>query len=147
MTPTDKDKLGFFAAYLTSRCEVEINGESLTSERVVDFTVSNYHFLIRREQNYRDTYKLRLRSIESLTEDEYLTVLSLAYYQGRSEIKPPMSRALLQSIKSTIYHWHHNNNYPATVADYLRDIEVLVGYKQYTPEQLIEMGWVTIKTN
>jgi hypothetical protein len=164
MTPTDKDKLGFFAQYLPSGCEVEVFGDCKKYKPVVgpilgiDANYDEWNAVrIKTKNGYApmpvEDCKLRLRSIESLTDEEAKHAFDMyTFTDGGLRFKG--------TYKSERFGWqiryvdeNEKENeftlkwiaHKPRVVDYLRSIGILVGYKQYTPEQIIDMGWVTIK--
>lgn len=131
MENTTENKLKFFALYFGQRV--------LKNVKSPQVTILNGHFFYY-SVPYIENYHLKLRSIDSITNDECVGVYDLLFDFPSAENHV---FAKVCKIKFLI----ENEDYSQILTDFLRSKGFLVPFMNLTTDQILEFGWAKIKDN
>lgn len=126
-----RDRDAFFAQYYGQ--EVVYLGEHLTEYDADYLTICG----IASDQC------IHLRSIDSLTNEERCFLVKL--YDPEFYVPNMDQSDLIRESDGVIEHIKDDRDVPINVADYLRSIGVLIPFRDYSVEAILELGWAKLK--
>ena len=119
----------------TKIIQMEKTKEKLERDKRAFFGCYTHLEILQDSNNFWNEFK-KLRSIESVTEEEISTIIKNFKVNDNLPHEP-------QRIKEGLYF--ELRKFPCETIDYLRSIGILIPFRDYSVEEIIKLGWARIE--